>query len=245
MNDEDNWFPATYFCNSELFMSQNQKNTTLLINTALQEASVGIAVDGKLIDQISNPSQKEHASFLHPAIQSICKNNGIKLNSLKAVSVINGPGSYTGLRVGLSAAKGICYANQIPLICINTLAWIAFGNKEQAKDLIVPMIDARRMEVFTAVYSNNMDNLLAPTNLILDHQSYSDYLDTRQVLFVGDGAAKWQELCKHPNALFSASLQHESHHAAMAENCFFKGDFSSLFEAAPFYTKDFYSTQKA
>ena len=122
-------------------MSQQLNNTILLITTALQEASVGIAVDGKLIDQISNLSQKEHASFLHPAIQSICKKNDITLKSLKAVSVINGPGSYTGLRVGLSAAKGICYANQIPLICINTLEWIAFGNREQSKDLIVPMID--------------------------------------------------------------------------------------------------------
>jgi tRNA threonylcarbamoyladenosine biosynthesis protein TsaB len=226
-------------------MSQQLNNAILLINTALQEASVGIAVDGKLIDQISNLSQKEHASFLHPAIQSICKKNDITLKSLKAVSVINGPGSYTGLRVSLSAAKGICYANQIPLICINTLEWLAFGNRAQAKDLIVPMIDARRMEVFTAVYSSNMNVLLAPTNMILDQQSYVDYLSIHQVLFVGDGAAKWQELCKHTNAQFIASIHNESHHAAMAEDCFLKRDFSSLFEAAPFYTKDFFSTQKA
>ncbi|MBP7931122.1 MAG: tRNA (adenosine(37)-N6)-threonylcarbamoyltransferase complex dimerization subunit type 1 TsaB [Chitinophagaceae bacterium] len=225
-------------------MSQHINNTILLINTALQEASVGIAVDGQLIDQISNLSQKEHASFLHPAIQSICKKNDITLKSLKAVSVINGPGSYTGLRVGLSAAKGICYANQIPLICINTLEWIAFGNREQAKDLIVPMIDARRMEVFTAVYSRDLNTLFAPSNLILDEQSYAGYLNTQQVLFVGDGAAKWQELCKHPNAQFPASLQNESHHAAIAEDCFLKSNFPSLFEAAPFYTKDFFSTQR-
>jgi len=225
-------------------MSQQINNIILLINTALQEASVGIAADGKLIDQISNPSQKEHASFLHPTIQSICKNNGLTLNSINAVSVINGPGSYTGLRVGLSAAKGICYANQIPLICINTLEWIAFGNREQAKDLIVPMVDARRMEVFTAVYSSNMESISVPSNLILHEQSYGEYLNTQQVLFVGDGAAKWQALCKHPNAQFSPSVQNESHHAAMAENCFLKSDFPSLFEAAPFYTKDFFSTQK-
>ena len=235
--------PIFAFYNS--LMSQHLKNPILLINTALQEASVGIAVDGKLIDQITNPSQKEHASFLHPAIESICKNNGIALNNFKAISVINGPGSYTGLRVGLSAAKGICYANQIPLICISTLEWIAFGNKEQAKGLIVPMIDARRMEVFTAVYSSNMNTILSPTNLVLDEQSYGDYLNTHEALFVGDGATKWQDLCKHPNAQFSPSMQNESHHAAMAENCFKKSNFSSLFEAAPFYTKDFYSTQKA
>jgi tRNA threonylcarbamoyladenosine biosynthesis protein TsaB len=235
--------PIFAFHNSS--MRQHPNHAMLLINTALQEASVGIAVDGKRIDQISNPSQKEHASFLHPAIQAICKNNGITLNSIKAVSVINGPGSYTGLRVGLSAAKGICYANQVPLICINTLEWIAFGNKEQAKDLIVPMIDARRMEVFTAVYSSNMKAILPPTNLILDEHSYCDFLNSQQVLFVGDGAAKWQDLCKHPNAHFSPAVQNESHHAAIAEDCFLKRKFSSLFEAAPFYTKDFFSTQKA
>jgi tRNA threonylcarbamoyladenosine biosynthesis protein TsaB len=225
-------------------MSQPLNNTILLINTALQDASVSIAVDGKLIDQINNPSQKEHASFLHPAIQSICKNNGISLKSLKAVSVINGPGSYTGLRVGLSAAKGICYANQIPLICINTLEWIAFGNRDLARDLIVPMIDARRMEVFTAVYSRDLNTLLKPTNLILDDQSYVDYLSINEVLFIGDGAVKWQNLCSHPNAQFSPSAQNESHHAVMAENYYLKSAYSSLFEAAPFYTKDFFSTQK-
>ncbi len=225
-------------------MSQQLNKPILLINTALQEASVGIAVDGKLIDQIKSLSQKEHASFLHPAIQSICKNNGLTLNSFKAVSVINGPGSYTGLRVGLSAAKGICYAQQIPLVCINTLEWIAFGNREQAKDLIVPMIDARRMEVFTAVYSNNMNTILPPTNLILDEQSYSDYLSIHEVLFVGDGAAKWQNICNMPKAQFSPCIQNESHHAAIAEDYFLKSNFSSLFEAAPFYTKDFFSPQK-
>ncbi|TAF78182.1 MAG: tRNA (adenosine(37)-N6)-threonylcarbamoyltransferase complex dimerization subunit type 1 TsaB, partial [Sphingobacteriales bacterium] len=157
-------------------MSQLHNNPILLINTALEEASVGIAVDGKLVDQELNSIQKEHASFLHPAIQSICKNNGITLKEIKAVSVINGPGSYTGLRVGLSAAKGICYANQLPLICINTLEWIAFGNKDQATDLIIPMIDARRMEVFTAVYSKQMGVVAPPTNLILEEESYADYL---------------------------------------------------------------------
>jgi tRNA threonylcarbamoyladenosine biosynthesis protein TsaB len=122
---------------------------------------------------------------------------------------------------------------------------LAFGNRAQAKDLIVPMIDARRMEVFTAVYSSNMNVLLAPTNMILDQQSYVDYLSIHQVLFVGDGAAKWQELCKHTNAQFIASIHNESHHAAMAEDCYIKSNFSSLFEAVPFYTKDFFSTEKA
>lgn len=244
MQDEDNWFPSTYFCKSLHFMSHLHNNPILLINTALEVASVGIAVNGKLIDQQLNPIQKEHASFLHPAIQSICKNNGITLKEIKAASVINGPGSYTGLRVGLSAAKGICYANQLPLICINTLEWIAYGNKEQATDLIIPMIDARRMEVFTAVYSKQMDVIALPTNLILEEESYAEYLAKHQALFVGDGASKWETICKHTHAKFSSAMHNENHHAALADMNFKEQVFASLFEATPFYTKEFHNTQK-
>ena len=225
-------------------MSQLHNNPILLINTALEEASVGLAVGGKLIDQLLNPIQKEHASFLHPAIQSICKNNGITLKEIKAVSVINGPGSYTGLRVGLSAAKGICYANQVPLICINTLEWIAYGNKEQSTDLIIPMIDARRMEVFTAVYSKQMDVVALPTNLILEEESYAEYLNNHQALFVGDGASKWEAMCKHKNGNFKVAIHKESDHAILAQTYFTKQQFASIFGATPFYTKEFYNTQK-
>jgi tRNA threonylcarbamoyladenosine biosynthesis protein TsaB len=225
-------------------MSQDQQHILLLINTALQEASVGLSVNGQLVDQLLNHTQHEHASFLHPAIASICKKNNIQLKELNAISVINGPGSYTGLRVGLSAAKGICYANQLPLICINTLEWIAFGNSEQATDLIAPMIDARRMEVFTAIYTKQFEVGLSPTNLILEEQSYSTALSGHHVLFVGDGAPKWKTICKHPNAHFAEACHTEDHHAGLASIYFKKGSFASLFSAAPYYTKEFYNTQK-
>ena len=224
-------------------MSQLYNNPILLINTALEEASVGIAVDGKLIDQLLNPIQKEHASFLHPAIQTICKNNSITLKEIKAISVINGPGSYTGLRVGLSAAKGICYANKVPLICINTLEWIAYGNKEQSTDLIIPMIDARRMEVFTAVYNKSMEPLLPPTNLILDETSFSDLLQTNTISFVGDGSAKWQIICQNANASFNPPMHNIQHQASLSFEFYLKNNFSELFSSIPFYTKEFYNTQ--
>ena len=245
MKDEDNWFPSTYFCKSLHLMSHNHNSPILLINTALEEASVGIAMDGKLLNQMLNPIQKEHASFLHPAIQSICKNNGITLKDLKAVSVINGPGSYTGLRVGLSAAKGICYANQLPLIGINTLAWMAFGNKEKAVDLVIPMIDARRMEVFTAVYSKKMDIVVPPTNLILEELSYAEHLGNHQALFIGDGVPKWMSICKHENAKFDKGIHNETHHAALAEMYYTNQEYASLFETVPFYTKEFHNTHKS
>ena len=225
-------------------MSKMHSQPILLINTALQEASVGISIDGKLIAQIGNSIQKDHAAFLHPAIEAICKNNNITLKDLKAISVINGPGSYTGLRVGLSAAKGFCYANQLPLICINTLEWMAFGNHEQASDLIIPMIDARRMEVFTAVYSKQMHLVVPPSNLILDANSYAEQLNNHQVLFIGDGASKWEKVCKHKNAKFGKAFHNETHHATLAEKYFKDQSFASLFDAIPNYTKEFHSTQK-
>lgn len=238
-------FHQPIFANHCQLMSHQPHNPILLINTALQDASIGIANDGMLIDQIVNTNQKEHAGFLHPAIESLCNKNSLSLKDFKAVSVINGPGSYTGLRVGLAAAKGICYANGLPLICINTLEWIALGNREQATDLIAPMIDARRMEVFTAVYSKQLESILSPTNLILDEQSYSSLLSSKRILFVGDGATKWEPICKHPHAHFAEALHTENHHAKLASNYFNNKLFTSVFTASPFYTKDFYTTQKA
>jgi tRNA threonylcarbamoyladenosine biosynthesis protein TsaB len=215
----------------------------LLINTALTEASVGLCVDGVLIDQITNDIQKEHATFLHPAIELLCKRNNIDLGALNAVSVINGPGSYTGLRVGLAAAKGICFAKEIPLICINTLEWIAYGNKENTQGLIAPMVDARRMEVFTAVYDKNMKQLLPPTNMILDETCFVELLDANPILFVGDGSSKWQIICQNANANFHQATHNNQHHASLAFEKYLQKNFSDLFGSSPFYTKEFYNTQ--
>ena len=224
-------------------MQQTKNIPILLINTALTEASVGLCVDGVLIDQITNDIQKEHATFLHPAIELLCKRNNIDLGALKAVSVINGPGSYTGLRVGLAAAKGICFAKETPLICINTLEWIAYGNKENTQGLIAPMIDARRMEVFTAVYDKNMKQIMPPTNMILDENSFGGLLDANQILFVGDGSSKWQLICQNANAHFHQPTQNNQHHASLAFEKYLQNNFSDLFGSIPFYTKEFYNAQ--
>jgi len=224
-------------------MHHTKKIPILLINTALTEASVGLCVDGVLLDQITNDIQKEHATFLHPAIELLCKRNNTDLNALKAVSVINGPGSYTGLRVGLAAAKGICFAKEIALICINTLEWIAYGNKENSQGLIAPMVDARRMEVFTAVYDKNMKQLLPPTNMILDETCFADLLDANRILFVGDGSSKWQIICQNANANFHQATHNNQHHASLAFEKYLQNNFSNLFGSTPFYTKEFYNTQ--
>jgi tRNA threonylcarbamoyladenosine biosynthesis protein TsaB len=225
-------------------MSQPSNSHILQINTAFNEASIGIGQQGKLIAEATNTSQQEHAAFLQPAIQDLCKSTGINLSQLAAVSVMNGPGSYTGLRVGLASAKGICYALNIPLVCINTLEWIAHGNIGEEAGLICPMIDARRMEVFTAMYDQQMKMVLPPKALVLDAESFSAELNEHRICFVGNGAAKWKEACAHPHAVFPTALQHAGHFAAISFQAYKKNQFADLAYAEPYYTKEFFNTQK-
>ena len=232
-------------CNLFLQTMANASATYILqINTAFNEASIGIGLNGLLVDESINTTQQEHAGFLQPAIQELCKRTGIGLKTLVAVSVMNGPGSYTGLRVGLAAAKGICYALKIPLICINTLDWIAFGNLSDNMDLVCPMVDARRMEVFTGMYSREMNRMVEPFALVLDEQSFAAELVEKRIGFVGNGAAKWKDICHHPNAFFPASMHHASHFAAMSLTHYLNKRFFDLAYAEPFYTKEFFNTQK-
>lgn len=216
----------------------------LQINTAFNEATIGIGLNGKLVDESINSTQQEHAGFLQPAIQELCKRTGIGLKTLAAVSVMNGPGSYTGLRVGLAAAKGICYALKIPLICINTLDWIAFGNLSDNIDLVCPMIDARRMEVFTGLYSRQMNRILEPSALVLDEQSFVAHLAEKRISFAGNGAAKWKEICTHPNGVFPESMEDARHFSQMSFIAYQNKQYADLAYAEPFYTKEFFNTQK-
>src|ERR1044071_1620569 len=134
----------------------------LNIDTAMGTASIRLAQEGKTLALAENIAQKEHASWLHPAIEQMMGTAGYSLRELKAVAVTAGPGSYTGLRVGMAAAKGFCYALNIPLITEDTLRVMAFAAKEQLGegDYLCPMIDARRMEVFTAVNRNDLTTVM-------------------------------------------------------------------------------------
>ena len=216
----------------------------LQINTAFNEASIGIGLNGALVDESINNTQQEHAGFLQPAIQELCQRTGIELKALAAIAVMNGPGSYTGLRVGLAAAKGICYALKIPLIGIHTLDWIAFGNQSENIDLLCPMIDARRMEVFTGLYSKEMNRLLEPSALVLEEQSFSTQLAEQRIGFVGNGAAKWKDICLHPNAVFPDAAHNTTHFTRMSLTHYQNKQFLDLAYAEPFYTKEFFNTQK-
>ena len=148
----------------------------LNIDTALDTASVCLAKDGTSLQLITNDNQKDHATWLHTAINEILKKGGYSISQLEAVAVSIGPGSYTGLRVGLASAKGFCYALRIPLIAVSTLEMMAVSVKEEASGLICPLIDARRMEVFTAIYDKELGEKSSPQTMIIDENSFASII---------------------------------------------------------------------
>lgn len=216
----------------------------LLINTALDDASIAWSTDGRIVSEKINTITQEHAGFVQPAIEAVATEVQLDLSQLNAVAVMNGPGSYTGLRVGLASAKGICYALNKPLITINTLHWIAYGNHSDQVQYIVPMIDARRMEVFSACYDSTMKCISEPKANILDERSFSELLSLEKVLFVGNGAQKWSTVCKHPHAFFSEPKHNTEHFAELAWKLHEKNIYADLAYTEPEYTKAFYSTAK-
>lgn len=213
----------------------------LNIDTATENAQVSIAKDGIILQHLDNDHQKNHAQFLQPALQKILLSTGILINDVDAIAVTAGPGSYTGIRVGMASAKGLCYALNKPLITINTLEvlTIAAQANTTTASLFCPMIDARRMEVFTALYTTSLTPLLAPCALILNENSFATYLQTTPVSFFGSGAFKWQALCQHTNASFITTLNTPVAMANLAAKYFTKSQFAPLAYSQPIYCKEF------
>jgi len=217
----------------------------LHINTALETASISLSREGKIIAEKQNSNQKDHATFLHPAIQDVLKKVDLTVKSLSAISVIAGPGSYTGLRVGMSAAKGMCFALSLPMITVNTLEWMALSAANEETDLLCPMIDARRMEVYTALYARNLEEIIPPAALILHTDSFSERLEINQILFFGNGAEKFSKLIAHPNAAFKMIDPNIEKFAEISWNLYQQRTFANLAYTEPLYIKDFYTTFKA
>ena len=219
-------------------------NYILNIDTAVQTASVCLAVDGENIGLVTNPSQKDHAAWLHIAIKKLLDEKNVSLQQLNAIAVSMGPGSYTGLRVGMSTAKGLCYALHIPLITISTLQMMAVAALNEPTDFICPMIDARRMEVFTAVYDKQLAEVTAPFNCILDENSFQNLLQKNTITFFGNGSTKFQNLVQHPNAQFKNIEATAAQLSALSYQYFTKQQFADLAYSEPFYGKEFYTPSK-
>ncbi len=216
----------------------------LHIDTALSVASICLSKDKEVIAYSENVHQQGHAAWLHPAIDEIMKSVGLSMKELYGVSVSIGPGSYTGLRVGLSSAKGFCYALNIPLITIATTELIASAITQEAQELICPVIDARRMEIYTAIYDKNLKEIKAPHSLIIDETSFAEFLNTHKILFCGDGCKKLQIILRHENVTYSSTTANATHLAQLAFNRFKRTDFADLAYAEPLYVKEFYSSPR-
>jgi tRNA threonylcarbamoyladenosine biosynthesis protein TsaB len=217
----------------------------LNIDTALETASVCLSDDGKVLQFASNSEQKDHAAWLHVAIKQLLNDAGYAPADLKAVAVSIGPGSYTGLRVGLSAAKGFCYALNIPLITVGTLEMMAYAIKGEDGDLLCPLIDARRMEVYSSVYDQQMTELIQPSAMIIDANSFRELLFNRILIFSGSGRKKLQNVLSHPNARFSDTISTAIHLSGIGTGNFRKQKFTDLAYSEPLYIKDFHSTHKS
>jgi len=215
----------------------------LNIDTAIDTASVCLAKEGTSLQYAVNEDQKDHAAWLHPAIADMLQKNNNAFHDLQAVAVSIGPGSYTGLRVGLAAAKGLCYALGIPLITVNTLKIMAFAVKDEVKDAdpICPMIDARRLEVFTAVYDKALQERVPPHALVLEKTSFESILSSANMLFCGNGSLKFQQMLLHSNACFSTTKSNAKDLAKLSHPRFVAKEFAGLASAEPFYIKEFHA----
>lgn len=220
--------------------------TILQIETATQVCSAALSVDGETVALKELAAQNIHAGSLTLFIDEVMKQAGISYAALDAVAVSMGPGSYTGLRIGVSTAKGICFASDTPLIGVSTLKMMAQGFLKLNPNytgLICPMIDARRMEVFTAVYDSHLNEVLPITAKIIDEESYVAELASGTVTFIGDGAMKCSTAILSANAVFSPdNFNSAGNLSKLAFEQFNAGDFADLAYFEPYYLKDFVIT---
>ncbi len=217
----------------------------LNIDTASEIGAVSLSLEGKVLQERKNLQQKDHAYWIHIAMEDILKEQAVSIRELKAIAVVGGPGSYTGIRVGMATAKGLAYTLGIPLIILNSLELMAFAASKFAgdSDLLCPMIDARRMEVYTAIYDPTLNIILNPCAIILDSDSFFKYRKYNRLLYFGSGSDKWNRLQNHDNALFIDTYYTQSDTSLLSYNCYLERTFSDLAYSSPIYLKEFHSNQ--
>jgi tRNA threonylcarbamoyladenosine biosynthesis protein TsaB len=220
----------------------------LNIDTATNIGSVCLSKDGQVLQTLVNDQQQDHAATMTLFIQQLMQEHNVTPAQLDAIAVSAGPGSYTGLRVGVATAKGLCYAWEKPLIAISTLQQMTQGILAQTNDesaLYAPMLDARRMEVYTAVYTAQQDEILPPQALILSPESYAAQLAEKPVYFFGNGSEKWQQLLgENAHATFLPYTMNAEHMVELAEKAFKNSTFEDVAYFSPFYLKPFHTTMK-
>lgn len=215
----------------------------IFIETSTELCSAAIASDGKIISYKESTKPREHASLTAVFIDEMLKETGMKVSDCSAVCVSMGPGSYTGLRVGVSTAKGLCFGAGIPMLAVgtlDTLVWQASDRTDYKH--IIPMIDARRMEIYTAIFAPDGKQLTDTEAKIIDADSFSDLLEEGPVLFIGDAAEKCSKVILHPNAHFEQCCPKASSMLIPAMAEYKEKRFKDVAYFEPFYLKDFVAT---
>jgi tRNA threonylcarbamoyladenosine biosynthesis protein TsaB len=219
----------------------------LCIETATQVCSVAIAHEGSCLRYKEITKENAHSSLLTVMIQELMEETGVKPTDFSAVAVSMGPGSYTGLRIGASVAKGMCYALKIPLIAVSTLKAIAWGTRysfgSSLQDvLFCPMIDARRMEVYTALFDADLQVLEPDKALILTPESFDESFQKYTVVFSGDGSVKTKTILTNQNAVYSDVLASARWMVSLADEAYQTKQFADTAYFVPYYLKEFQTT---
>lgn len=213
----------------------------LNIETATKNCSVCLSSNDKILSLIEfNEGQFSHAEKLHSFILEVLKQSGKSMQDIDAIAVSKGPGSYTGLRIGVSTAKGLCFALDKPLISIPTLNVLSQIVDANQGDFIIPLLDARRMEVYSAIFDDNYKQIRETQAEIIDENSFSEYLNRGKVYLVGDGSAKCSEVIVHDNIVFlNDKFPSAKEMAKLSYDKLINDDFEDVAYFEPFYLKDF------
>lgn len=224
----------------------------LLLESSTEVCSVALSSDGKLVDLKETTEGMNHSRLLTVYTEEILSKHKLEATELDAVAVSKGPGSYTGLRIGVSAAKGICYAAQLPFIAVGTLDAMAayliknpneYNIETTPSTLLCPMIDARRMEVYSAIYDVTGKMIQPISANIINKNSFAELFNTSKIIFFGNGAAKCKEVITHQNAIFAGPEKASARFMGeLAENLYTKKAFEDVAYFEPFYLKDFIAT---
>lgn len=219
----------------------------LCADTSSQLCSVSIFNKDKLVDNINSKIERSHSKLLLKLIDSILIKNNLSLKNLDAFSIAKGPGSYTGLRIGVSTFKGLCYSLEKPLIGINTLEILSISAKEKIIDTdynLCPMIDARRMEVFTKLLNENLEEVDEDKALILEENSFNNFKN-KKIYFFGDGSYKFKKISNDKNHNFLKNIESNSQFMGyLSYKKYLDKDFEDISLFEPFYIKDFHLVKK-
>lgn len=218
----------------------------LNIETSSKICSVALSEGGAVYFRLESEKEMEHSALLAPFVERCMDELRSRGHELRAVAVSMGPGSYTGLRIGLSLAKGLCFGLGVPLIGVSTLELLAvkamFITPEvEGNEIFIPMIDARRMEVYTAVYDSVLQPLMTPTPLILGEDSYEEFAGNR-IIAIGDGVKKAEKVLKLDVLKWIDRMPVAADMTALSERAFREGKFLDLAYSTPDYLKNFQAT---